>query len=429
MVGPWQVPVADCAVTLLDYEGYAGEAFAIGERTPLALIDAPASGRMAVGEALTNLASALPELSRVKLSANWMAAAGYPGEDAALYDTVKAVALELCPALGISIPVGKDSLSMRTAWDGNEVMAPLSLVVSAFAPADARVRSRRNCGRTPAHRLVLIDLARGRNRLGSSQLAQVYGQIGDTVPDLDDPAALKAFFAEIQSLNRNGLLLAYHDRSDGGLFACACEMAFAGHCGVTLNLDLLGYDPLAHDVDGNERRPELMQGRDLERVLAGLFAEELGALVQVRADDRAAVMRRLAGAGLYATVVGAPNARDEIRLVRNAKPVFAGRRVDLQRAWSEVSYRMQRLRDNPACAQEEFDCILDAGDPGLSVQLRFDPYEDVAAPFVGRGARPRVAILREQGVNGQVEMAAAFDRAGFAAPTSTSATSSRGGFR
>ena len=422
MVGPWQVPVADCAVTLADFSGYAGEAFAIGERTPLAVVDAPASGRMAVGEALTNLAAAaVPDLARVKLSANWMAAAGFPGEDAALYDTVRAVALELCPQLGVAIPVGKDSLSMRTTWQAGgetrEVVAPLSLVVSAFAPSEDARRALTPQLRTDAGatELVLIDLGRGRNRLGGSQLAQVYGQIGDTVPDLDDPAALKAFFAEIQSLNRDGLALAYHDRSDGGLFACACEMAFAGRCGVTLNLDLLGYDPLAHDVDGNERRPELMQGRDLERVLAGLFAEELGALVQIRADDRAAVMRRLAGAGLYATVVGAPNARDEIRLVRNAKPVLAARRVDLQRAWSEVSYRMQQLRDNPACAQEEFDRILDAGDPGLSVELRFDPHEDVAAPFVGRGARPRVAILREQGVNGQVEMAAAFDRAGFEA--------------
>jgi len=422
MVGPWQVPVADCAVTLADFDGYAGEAFAIGERAPLALVDAPASGRMAVGEAITNLAAAaVDDLARVKLSANWMAAAGFPGEDAALYDTVRAVALELCPRLGLAIPVGKDSLSMRTTWqeDGRtkEVVAPLSLVVSAFAPsADARrALTPRLVTDAGATELVLVDLARGANRLGGSQLAQVYGQIGDRVPDLDDPDALKAFFAAIQSLNRDRLLLAYHDRSDGGLFACACEMAFAGHCGVTLNLDLLGYDPLAHDVEGNERRPELMQGRDLERVLAGLFAEELGALVQIRVGDRAAVMRRLAGAGLHATVAGAPNARDEIRLVRNAKPVLAAPRADLQRAWSEVSYRMQRLRDHPACAQEEFDRVLDAGDPGLSVAPAFDPHEDVAAAYVARGARPRVAILREQGVNGQVEMAAAFDRAGFEA--------------
>jgi phosphoribosylformylglycinamidine synthase len=421
MVGPWQVPVADCAVTLMDFSGCAGEAFAMGERAPLALIDPAASGRMAVGEALTNLAAAaVADLARVKLSANWMAAAGFPGEDAALFDTVRAVALELCPALGVSIPVGKDSLSMRTAWreDGEpkEVVAPLSLIVSAFAPCEDARRTLTPQLRTDlgATELVLVDLGRGRNRLGGSQLAQVYGQLGDAAPDVDDPAALKAFFAAIQSLNRDGLLLAYHDRSDGGLFAAACEMAFAGRCGATINLDLLGYDPLAHDVDGNERRPELMQGRDLERALAGLFAEELGAVLQVLADDRSRVMKRLADAGLHALAIGSPNARDEIRIVRNAKAVFAEPRVSLQRAWSDVSFRMQQLRDHPDCAQEEFDRILDAADPGLHAQLPFDPRADVAAPFVARGTPPEVAILREQGVNGQVEMAAAFDRAGFA---------------
>jgi phosphoribosylformylglycinamidine synthase len=421
MVGPWQVPVADCAVTLLDFSGYAGEAFAMGERAPLALIDPAASGRMAVGEALTNLAAAaVAGLGRVKLSANWMAAAGFPGEDAALFDTVRAVALELCPALGMSIPVGKDSLSMRTTWEeageAKEVVAPLSLIVSAFAPCEDARRTLTPQLRTDrgATELILVDLGRGRNRLGGSQLAQVYGQLGNAAPDLDDPAALKAFFAAIQSLNRDGLLLAYHDRSDGGLFAAVCEMAFAGRCGATINLDLLGYDPLAHDVEGNERRPELMRGRDLERALAGLFAEELGAALQVLADDRSRVMKRLADAGLYALVIGAPNARDEIRIVRNAKAVFAEPRARLQRAWSEVSFRMQSLRDHPECAQEEFDRILDPADPGLQVQLAFDPRADVAAPFVARGAPPGVAILREQGVNGQVEMAAAFDRAGFA---------------
>jgi phosphoribosylformylglycinamidine synthase len=430
MVGPWQVPVADCAVTLLDYSGYAGEAFAMGERSPLAVIDPAAAGRMAVGEALTNLAAAAVEdLASVKLSANWMAAAGFPGEDAALFDTVRAVALELCPALGISIPVGKDSLSMRTTWraggEAKEVVAPLSLVVSAFAPCEDARRTLTPQLRTDrgATELALIDLGRGRNRLGGSQLAQVYGQIGDSSPDVD-PAALKALFAVIQELNRDGLLLAYHDRSDGGLFAAVCEMAFAGHCGATINLDLLSYDPLAHDVDGNERRPELMQGRDLERALAGLFAEELGAVVQILADDRARVMKRLAEAGLYALAIGSPNARDEIRIVRNAKAVFAEPRASLQRAWSEVTFRMQRLRDHPDCAQEEFDRILDAADPGLHARLTFDPAEDITQPPGGfaatplvRGAatRPRVAVLREQGVNGQVEMAAAFERAGFAA--------------
>ncbi|MCL4799367.1 MAG: phosphoribosylformylglycinamidine synthase [Burkholderiales bacterium] len=421
MVGPWQVPVADCAVTLLGYQTAAGEAFAMGERAPLALISAPASGRMAIGEALTNLAAApVAALGRVKLSANWMAAAGFEGEDAALYDTVRAVALELCPQLGVAIPVGKDSLSMRTTWTDagveKTVVAPLSLVVSAFAPCeDARrvltPQLRTDAGATE---LVLIDLGRGRNRLGGSVLAQVYGQIGDAAPDVDDPATLRAFFDTVQALNRDGLILAYHDRSDGGLFAAACEMAFAGRVGVTLNLDALAYDPLAHDVDGNERRPELMRGRDLERVLGALFAEELGALVQVRSDDRSRVMRTLSGAGLHAQVVGHPNDRGEVRLVRNAKPVLAERRIDLERAWSEVTFRMQSLRDNPECAREEFDRILDAADPGLAPALTFDPAEDVAAPFVLRGARPRIAIVREQGVNGQVEMAAAFERAGFA---------------
>ncbi|MGA7986313.1 MAG: phosphoribosylformylglycinamidine synthase, partial [Burkholderiales bacterium] len=416
LVGPWQVPVADCAVTLLDYEGYAGEAFAIGERAPLALIDAPASGRMAVGEAITNLAAArIERLASVKLSANWMAAAGYPGEDAALYDTVRAVALELCPALGISIPVGKDSLSMRTAWDGKEVVAPLSLVVSAFAPAtDARgtltPRLRTDLGETE---LVLVDLGRRQNRLGGSILAQVHSRLGEHCPDLDEPKLLAGLFAAVQRLAREGLVLAYHDRSDGGLFATACEMAFAGHCGVTLNLDEICYDASMSDVDGLERRPELLAGRFNDRVLGALFAEELGAVLQVRAAERTRVMDVLRAEGVQqcAYVIGFPNQRDEVRLTRNAKPVFARKRAELQRVWSETTWRMQALRDNPECAQQEFDALLDAGDPGLSVAVTFDPKEI----FVASGARPRVAILREQGVNGQVELAAAFDRAGFEA--------------
>jgi phosphoribosylformylglycinamidine synthase len=419
-VGPWQAPVADCAVTLMSFERYEGEAFAIGERSPLALISPEASGRMAVGEALTNLAAArVSELARVKLSANWMAAAGYGNEDAALFDTVRAVALELCPALGISIPVGKDSLSMRTAWEDqgatHEVVAPLSLIVSAFAPCeDARgtltPQLRTDCGATE---LVLVDLGKGRNRLGASVLAQAFDQCGDQAPDLDDPALLARHFRAIQSLARDSLILAYHDRSDGGLFAALCEMAFAGHTGITVNLDLLAYDAAAQDVDGGERRPELMYGRDLENVLAALFAEELGAVIQVRASDRSRVLAVLSG--LPVQVIGILNSRDEVRLVRNAKTLFAASRAELERIWSEVSFRMQQLRDNPACAKEEFDRVLDREDPGLSAALTFDPAEDIAAPFVASGARPKVAILREQGVNGQVEMAAAFDRAGFEA--------------
>ena len=421
-VGPWQVPVADCAATLISFEGCAGEAYAMGERTPLALIDAPASGRMAVGEALTNLAAAPVELGRVKLSANWMAAAGYPGEDAALFDTVRAVAIELCPALGVSIPVGKDSLSMRTTWtdDGaaKEVVAPLSLIISAFAPCDDVTATltpqlRLDAGATE---LVLVDLGEGKNRLGGSMLAQVFGDagagFGDVAPDLDDAAKFKRFFATVQSLNRDGLILAYHDRSDGGVFATVCEMAFAAHCGVSLNVDLIAYDALAFDVDGSERRPEIMYGRDLQHVLAALFCEELGAVLQVRSADRARVMARLREAGLSASLIGAPNKRDEVRIIRNAKPIFTAARTKLQQTWSEVSYRLQALRDHPDCAREEFDAIADATDPGLHAKLEFSV---VAAPAVVSGARPRIAILREQGVNGQVEMAAAFHRAGFEA--------------
>ena len=427
MVGPWQVPVADCAVTLRDYQGYAGEAYAMGERTPLAILNAPASGRMAVGEAITNLACAdIGAIDNIKLSANWMAAAGHAktGEDAALFDTVKAITLDLCCKLGVSIPVGKDSMSMRTAWsdaDGpKEMTAPVSLIVSAFAPVlDAR-RSLTpqlvtDAGPTA---LILIDLGRGKNRLGFSCLAQAYNQFGNEVPDLDDPLLLKNFVTAVQTLNHEGKLLAYHDRSDGGLFATVCEMAFAGHTGVTVNLDTLCWDAQATDHDGFEIKPEKMvRGRFNDRVLAAMFSEELGAVIQVRAEDRDAIVRRLQGEfglGECAYVIGQLNTRDEVRFVRNAKPVFAEPRSGLQRAWFETSYRMQALRDNPQAAQQEFDCLLDAKDPGITPVLTFDPAENIAAPMIATGARPKVAVLREQGVNGQVEMAAAFDRAGFA---------------
>ena len=414
-VGPWQVPVADCAVTLLDYDGYAGEAFAIGERAPLALLDGPASGRMAVGEAITNLAAArIALLGSVKLSANWMAAAGYPGEDAALYDTVRAVALELCPALGISIPVGKDSLSMRTAWDGKEVVAPLSLIVSAFAPVeDARgtltPQLRSDAGDTE---LVLVDLGRGKNRLGGSILAQVHAALGDACPDLDDPALLKSFFAALQELAP--LVLAYHDRSDGGLFATVCEMSFAGHCGVTLNMDSISFDPAADDVDAFKRGDdEQLAGRAKDLVLAALFCEELGAVLQVRAPDRPRVMQTLRDAGLgeCSHLIGQLNPRDEILITRNGRQLYSNKRDHVQRTWSETTWRMQALRDHPECAREEYDRIIDPKDPGLSVHLTFQE-KDIAP---ATGVRPRIAILREQGVNGHVEMAAAFDRAGFEA--------------
>ena len=421
MVGPWQVPVADVAVTLMGYQGYAGEAFAMGERTPLAVLDAPASGRMAVGEAVTNLAAApIDKLSDIKLSANWMAAAGYPGEDARLFDTVQATS-QVCQALGLSIPVGKDSLSMRTAWEeGGEkkqVVSPLSLIVTGFAHSPDVRRTltpvlQLDQGETE---LLLLDLSAGANRLGGSALAQVYNATGEAVPDLDDPQRLAAFFAVVQQLNQDGLLLAYHDRSDGGLFAAACEMAFASRCGITLNTDLLAYDPLQNDVDGAEKRPDLLQGRSMELLVKALFNEELGALVQIRRADREKVTAalRAAGLGQCYVLVGYPNDRDQVRVFRNAKALFSESRVALQRAWSETSYRMQSLRDNPNCAQQEFDRILDTQDPGLSAHLSFDIAQDVAAPFIATGARPKMAILREQGVNSHYEMAAAFDRAGF----------------
>jgi len=424
MVGPWQVPVADVAVTLSGYQTYRGEAMAMGERAPIACIDAPASGRMAVGEAITNLAAAaIDDMRHIKLSANWMAAAGHRGEDAALYDTVKAVAMELCPALGIGIPVGKDSMSMKTTWrDRNgekAVTAPLSLVVSAFAPVvDVRrtltPQLRTDCGATE---LILVDLGAGRNRLGGSALAQAYKQVGDVAPDLDDPAWLKSFFSVIQELNREAKLLAYHDRSDGGLFACVAEMAFAAHCGLSVNLDLLALEPSALDVDGNERLPELLAGRQRERLLAALFNEELGAVIQTRAEHRGAVLQAFKNARLASAcfVLGGLNDKDEIRFIVNGKPIFAKRRIDLQRAWSETTHRIQKLRDNPLCADEEYERVLDVKDPGLTVQLSFDQNEDIAAPFIATGSRPRLAVLREQGVNGHWEMAAAFDRAGFAA--------------
>jgi phosphoribosylformylglycinamidine synthase len=401
LVGPWQVPVADCAATLMSFESYAGEAFAMGERTPLAVIDGPASGRMAVAEALTNLAAApIDALDRVKLSANWMAAAGAPGEDAALFDTVKAVALELCPALGVAIPVGKDSMSMRTRWNegGREgdVVGPLSLIVSAFGPcADVRgtwtPQLRTDVGPTS---LLLVDLAGGKTRLGGSILAQVFGQIGHDAPDVDAPARIRALYAALAELRGAGLVLAYHDRSDGGLFVTLAEMAFAGHTGLAID---------------SSTAPAGDAG-----LLAWLFAEELGVVLQVRDADRARARDVLARHGLQAITIGAPAADGHITLCREGDaPAFRASRVDLHRAWSETTWQMQRLRDNPVLAQQEYDRLLDEADPGITPVLTFDPDEDIAAPFIARGARPKVAILREQGVNGQVEMAAAFTRAGF----------------
>jgi phosphoribosylformylglycinamidine synthase len=409
MVGPWQLPVADCATTLLSFHGHAGEAFAVGERTPLAVINPPAAGRMAVAEALTNLAAApVTDLSRVKLSANWMAAAGSPGEDAALFDTVRSVALDLCPQLGVSIPVGKDSMSMRTAWtqDGEprEVVSPLSLIVSAFAPCgDVREtltpQLRTDHGATA---LVLVDLSHGRTRLGGSILAQVFCQTGRETPDVDDPATIRGLYAALADLRKAGVVLAYHDRSDGGLFVTLCEMAFAGHVGITIDAAAVVGRPAARGLADI--------GSDF---LAALFAEELGAVLQVPSADVSAALETLARHGLDARVIGRPNDSDRICIAHGEAELYGDTRVALQRAWSETTWQLQSLRDNPECAQQEYDRILDAGDPGVSPRVTFDPADDVAAPFVSRGARPPIAILRDQGVNGEVEMAAAFHRAGF----------------
>ncbi|BCT68940.1 phosphoribosylformylglycinamidine synthase [Nitrosospira sp. NRS527] len=430
MVGPWQVPVADVAVTSMGYRAYLGEAFAVGERTPVALIDPAASARMAVGEAITNMAAApIEHIGEIKLSANWMAAAGHPGEDAALFDAVRAVGMEMCPRLGISIPVGKDSMSMKTVWEAEaglgdakvkkEVIAPLSLIVSAFSRvADTRKtltpQLRTDCGVTD---LILVDLGAGRNRLGGSALAQVYKQVGNDAPDMagvEGAERLKGFFAAIQRLNRENRIIAYHDRSDGGLLVTLCEMAFAGRVGIAINLDQLCFDAAANDIDGSELKPEALGGRFLERIMSALFNEELGAVIQIETAQRQHVLDILSAEGLrdLSFIIGSVNDGDEIRFLRNNKPVFLEKRIELHRAWSETTYRMQKLRDNPECAQQEYDRILDVRDPGLHARLSFDVDNDIAAPYV-HGARPRIAILREQGVNGHVEMAAAFDRAGF----------------
>ncbi len=408
MVGPWQVPVADAAVTATSYDVTTGEAMAMGERTPVALLDAAASARLAVAEAITNIASApIARLGNVKLSANWMAAVGHPGEDARLYDAVRAVGEELCPALGIAIPVGKDSMSMKTVWEEagerRAVTAPLSLIVTAFAPVTDVRRAltpqlRTDQGETE---LLLVDLGRGQHRLGGSALAQVYGRLGATPPDLDDPALLRAFFGGVQALNAAGLLLAYHDRSDGGLLATLCEMAFAGGTGLDVDLGPLAGDPRAI-----------------------LFTEELGAVLQVRAADAARAEIALRAAGLADCIhrIGRPAPGERIVLRRGRESLFEASRAELRGIWSETTHAMQALRDDPACADEEQAGRCDPTDPGLHVHLTFDLDEHPAAPVLGGGslrspqvggARPRVAILREQGVNGQLEMAAAFDCAGF----------------
>jgi phosphoribosylformylglycinamidine synthase len=397
MVGPWQVPVADVAVSLSGYEGYGGEAMAMGERSPVAVLDAPASGRLSVAEAITNiLAADVQRLEDIRLSANWMAACGEPGEDADLYATVRAVGVDLCAQLGITIPVGKDSLSMKTAWSdaGGEhtVLAPVSLIVSAFAPVrDARATLTPALDAMQESRLLHIDLSAGRARLGGSCWAQVHGRSGGAPADLDRPDSLRAFFVALRALKDARCVLAYHDVSDGGVLLAVLEMTFAGRCGASIDLGQVA-DPVAQ-----------------------CFAEEPGAVIQVPQARLAEALEVLASSGLAACArdIGTPQPGAQVQVSANGVNVFAASRVDLRRRWSEVSFRMRELRDNPQCAREEYAQLLDADDPGLHAHLSFDPNEDVAAPIVARAARPAVAILREQGVNSQTEMAAVFTRAGF----------------
>ncbi len=397
MVGPWQVPVADCAVTAASFDSYVGEAMSMGERTPLALLDFGASARMAVAESLLNMAGAdIGSLKRIKLSANWMSAAGHPGEDAGLYEAVKAVGEELCPELELTIPVGKDSMSMKTAWEDKgeqkAVTAPMSLIISAFGA----VRDIRNTV-TPELRtdkgetvLLLADLAKGKTRLGGSCLAQVFGELGDIAPDLDQAAVLKGFFEVTQQLVAERSLLAYHDKSDGGLFTTLVEMAFAGHTGLNVDISALA-------------------GSTLGR----LFNEELGAVLQVSKDQAAEIIKAYTDAGVDCHPIAELSDDGRIRIQDQGAEIYSASRTKLRKLWSETTYRMQALRDNPECAREEFDLKLDETDPGLTVNLSFDPAEDVAAPYILKGAAPKMAILREQGVNSHIEMAAAFERAGF----------------
>lgn len=408
MVGPWQVPVADCAVTTSSLDSHVGEAMAMGERTPVALISPAASARLAVAEVITNLAAApIAKLSDIKLSANWMSAADHTGENQALYEAVHAVGMELCPALDLTIPVGKDSMSMRTAWqdengEDKSITAPLSLVMTGFAPVTDAMRTltpqlRRTLnGEAVETDLILIDLGHGAHRLGGSALAQVYGQVGNEAPDLAKPEDLKHFFEAIQRFNVEGKLLAYHDRSDGGLLTTLMEMSFAGRVGLDISLDWTAAEP--------------------GQATGALFAEELGAVVQVRREHTESILAELKAVGLeHSGVIATPRADEQINITLLGQNLLSTTRASAERLWAETSYRMQAARDNADCAKSEFESINDVRDPGLTAQATFDVNEDIAAPYLNTGARPRMAILREQGVNGQLEMAASFDRAGFEA--------------
>ncbi|MFW7523849.1 phosphoribosylformylglycinamidine synthase [Vibrio ostreicida] len=413
MVGPWQVPVANCAVTAASYDTYHGEAMSMGERTPAALLDFGASARLAVGESLTNIAATdIGDIKRIKLSANWMSPAGHPGEDAGLYEAVKAVGEELCPALGLTIPVGKDSMSMKTQWDEQgehkEVTSPLSLVITAFGRVEDVRKTITPQLRTPSTlkglgetSLMLIDLGNGKNRLGATALAQVYKQLGDKPADVDSPEQLKGFFDAMQSLVRQEKVVAYHDKGDGGLFVTLAEMAFAGHCGLNVDMTTL-------ITEGN--------------ILATLFNEELGAVIQIKNEHLDSVQSILAAHGLATCshIIGCVEDSDRITISCCDSLILDRSRTELRAIWAETTHKMQALRDNPDCADQEFLAKKDNDDPGLNVTLSFDVNEDIAAPsiaaaMVNTGAKPKMAILREQGVNSHVEMAAAFDRAGFEA--------------
>ena len=399
MVGPWQIPVSDVAITTASLDSYHGEAMTMGERAPVALLDFGASARLAVAESITNIAATnIGDIKRIKLSANWMSAAGHTGEDAGLYEAVKAVGEELCPALGLTIPVGKDSMSMRTTWEENgeqkAVTAPLSLVISAFA----RVEDVRKTI-TPQLRtdkglssLLLIDLGEGKNRLGATALAQVYKQLGDKPADVVNVQRLKDFYNAMQALVAEDQLLAYHDRSDGGLITTLAEMAFAGHCGVEVDISALG------DND-----------------LAVLFNEELGAVIQVADSQLESVREVLKAHNLLGITheLGAVTADDRFEISRSSRKLLSEKRSELRGIWAELTHQMQRLRDNPECADQEFEAKKNPADKGLSAFLTYDVNEDIAAPFINKGTKPTIAILREQGVNSHYEMAAAFDRAGF----------------
>lgn len=422
MVGKYQTPVADCAVTMMGFNTYRGEAMSMGEKPTVALFDAPASGRMCIGEAITNIAAVnIGDIGNIKLSANWMAACGNEGEDEKLYRTVEAVS-QACQALDLSIPVGKDSLSMKTVWqDGEEkksVVSPLSLIISAFAPVqDVRKTVTPELKNVEDSVLLFVDLGFGKARMGGSAFGQVYNNMTGDAPDLDDTGRLKAFYNVIQQLVAEDKLLAYHDRSDGGLFATLAEMAFAGRGGISADIDCLmdKFLPIHYPDFQGDPAEDLSDELYNHAAIKILFNEELGAVIQIRQQDRDYVDAAFEAAGLTGAVsrIGSPDFDNESISFFGYGYFLEQTRADLQRAWQETSHAIQRLRDNPACADSEFAMIGDNGRSALFADVKFDVNEDIAAPFINSGAKPKIAILREQGVNGQIEMASAFTRARF----------------